>query len=111
MKQSESKKTDVEDRDEPVPLMSSDTDLSETEKVIPFWAEEFEVSKKIVKAAELVIRKRKAIEKKKIDIDIEQEQVTIKYHDGRPGCCNNTCSVSFFNGNLTFPGTICTSSW
>jgi len=85
MKQSESKKTDVEDRGEPVPLMSSDTDLSETEKVIPFWAEEFEVSKKIVKAVELVIRKRKGIEKKKIDIDIEQEQVTIKYHDGKTG--------------------------
>jgi len=42
-------------------------------------------TEKIVKAAELVIRKRKAIEKKKIDIDIEQEQVTIKYHDGKTG--------------------------
>jgi hypothetical protein len=66
MKQSESKKTDVEDRDEPVPLMSSDTDLSETEKVIPFWAEEFEVSKKIVKAAELVIRKERLLKKRKL---------------------------------------------
>jgi stress response protein YsnF len=80
-----SKKTDVEDRCQPVPLMSSDTDSSETEKVIPLWAEEFEVSKKIVKAAEIVIRKRRVIEKKKIDIDIEQEQVTIKYPDGKTG--------------------------
>jgi stress response protein YsnF len=85
VKQSESKKTDVEDRGEPVHLMSSDTDSSETEKVIHLWAEEFEVSKKIVKAAEVVIRKRRVIEKKKIDIDIEQEQVTIKYPDGRTG--------------------------
>jgi hypothetical protein len=50
VKQFESKKTDVEDRGEPVPLMSLDTDSSETEKVIPLWTEEFEVSKKIVKA-------------------------------------------------------------
>jgi stress response protein YsnF len=85
VKQSESKKTDVEDRGEPVHLMSSDTDSSETEKVIHLWAEEFEVSKKIVKAAEVVIRKRRVIEKKKIDIDIEQEQVTIKYPDGKTG--------------------------
>ena len=80
-----SKKTDVEDRGEPVHLMSSDTDSSEAEKVIHLWAEEFEVSKKIVKAAEVVIRKRRVIEKKKIDIDIEQEQVTIKYPDGKTG--------------------------
>ena len=44
--------------------MSSDTDSSETEKVIPLWAEEFEVSKKIVKAADIVITKRRVIEKR-----------------------------------------------
>jgi stress response protein YsnF len=89
VKQSESKKTDVEDRGELVPLMSSSgtdtsgTDSSETERVIPLWAEEFEVSKKMVKVAEIVIRKRRVTEKKKINIDIEQEQVTIKYPDGK----------------------------
>jgi stress response protein YsnF len=83
VKQFESKKTDVEDRGEPVPLMSLDTDSSETEKVIPLWAEEFEVSKKMVKAAEIVIRKRRVTEKKKIHIDIEKEQVIIKYPDGK----------------------------
>jgi len=86
VKQSESKKSDVEDRGELVPLMSSspsDTDSLETEKVIPLWAEEIEVNKKMVKVAEIVIKKRKVTEKKKIDIDIEQEQVTIKYPDGK----------------------------
>jgi stress response protein YsnF len=86
VKQSESKKSDVEDRGELVPLMSSspsDTDSLETEKVIPLWAEETEVNKKMVKVAEIVIKKRKVTEKKKIDIDIEQEQVTIKYPDGK----------------------------
>lgn len=85
VKQSESKKSDVEDRGELVPLMSSpsDTDSLETEKVIPLWAEEIEVNKKMVKVAEIVIKKRKVTEKKKIDIDIEQEQVTVKYPDGK----------------------------
>jgi stress response protein YsnF len=86
VKQSESKKTDVEDRGELVPLMSyspSGTDSSETERVIPLWAEEIEVSKKMVKVAEIVIRKRRVTEKKKIDIDIEKEQATVKYPDGK----------------------------
>jgi stress response protein YsnF len=86
VKQSESKKSDVEDRGELVPLMSSspsDTDSLETEKVIPLWAEEIEVNKEMVKVAEIVIKKRKVTEKKKIDIDIEQEQVTVKYPDGK----------------------------
>jgi stress response protein YsnF len=86
VKQSESKKSDVEDRGELIPLMSSslsDADSSETEKLIPLWAEEIEVSKKMVKVAEIVIRKRRVTEKKKIDIDIKKEQVTIKYPDGK----------------------------
>lgn len=85
VKQSESKKSDVEDRGELVPLMSSsssDIDESETEKVIPLWAEEIEVNKKMVKVAEIVIKKRKVTEKKSIDINIKKEEVIIKYPDG-----------------------------
>lgn len=80
VKQSESKKSYVEDKGELVPLMSSS---SETEKVIPLWAEEIEVSKKMVKVAEVMIKKRRVTEKKKIDIGIKKEQVTIKYPDGK----------------------------
>jgi stress response protein YsnF len=85
VKQSESKKSDVEDRGELVPLMSSspsDTDSLETEKVIPLWAEEIEVNKKMVKVAEIVIKKRKVTEKKSIDINIKKEEVIIIYPDG-----------------------------
>ena len=86
VKQSETKKSDAEDRGELVPLMSSSSsynDSSETEKVIPLWAEEIEISKKMVKVAEIVIKKRRVTETKKIDIDIKKEQVTIKYPDGK----------------------------
>ncbi|MFL6508424.1 MAG: hypothetical protein ACJ704_10880 [Nitrososphaeraceae archaeon] len=37
----------------------------------------------MVKVAEIVITKRRVIEKKKIDVDIRGEEVTIKYPDGR----------------------------
>ena len=86
VKQSETKKSDAEYRGELVPLMSSSssyTDSSETEKVIPLWAEEIEVSKKMVKVAEIVIKKRRVTETKKIDIGIKKEQVTIRYPDGK----------------------------
>ena len=65
-------------------LMSSSVDdnKSETEKAIPLWAEELEINKKMVKVAEIVIRKGRVIEKKKIDVNIKKE-VTIKYPDGR----------------------------
>jgi stress response protein YsnF len=85
VKQYGAKKSDAEDRGELVPLMSSsvNTDSSETEKVIPLMAEEIEVSKKTVKVAEIVIKKRRVTETKKIDIGIKKEQVTIKYPDGK----------------------------
>jgi stress response protein YsnF len=66
--QSESKRSDAEDRREVVALMSSSVDdnKSETEKAIPLWAEELEINKKMVKVAEIVIRKGRVIEKKKM---------------------------------------------
>ena len=81
VKQSVSKKSEVEDNAELVPIFI-DSNSSETEKVIPLWAEELDVSKKMVKVAEIVIKKREVIEKKSIDIDIKKEEVTINYPDG-----------------------------
>ena len=85
VKQSVSKESKIEDRGELVPLLSlpSDKSNSETEKVIPLYEEQFEISKKIVKVAEIIIRKRRVTEKKKIDIDIIREEVTIKHPSGK----------------------------
>jgi stress response protein YsnF len=55
----------------------------EKEKVIPLYEEQFEIIKKMVKVAEIVITKRIVTEKKKVDIDIRGEEVKIKYPDGR----------------------------
>ena len=87
--QSISKKDKIESRGELVPLFSSSSDdgsseiQSESEKIIPLYKEEFEIIKKVVKVAEIVITKRRITEKKTIDIDLRGEQVKIKYPDRR----------------------------
>ncbi len=99
VEQSVKKKNKIENRGELVPLFSSSSATAasydedevkgnsetqiEKEKVIPLYEEQFEISKKMVKVAEIVITKRRVIEKKKIDVDIRGEEVTIKYPDGR----------------------------
>ena len=83
VKLSVAKKGDLKDA-ELVPLFSSsDSNAAETEKVIPLLGEEFEINKKMVKLAEIVIKKRRITEKNKIDIDIKKEEVKIKYPDGK----------------------------
>jgi stress response protein YsnF len=100
VEQSIKKKNKIENRGELVPLLStssssadndevkgnSETQIEkekEKEKVIPLYEEQFEIIKRMVKVAEIVITKRRVTEKKKIDIDIRGEDVTIKYPDGR----------------------------
>ena len=97
VEQSVSKKSKIENRGELVPLLSTSNDEEEEvgnsktqsekerekEKVIPLYEEQFEVVKKTVKVAEIVITKRRVTEKKILDIDIRTEEVTIKYPDGR----------------------------
>jgi stress response protein YsnF len=94
VKQSISKKNEMQNRGEPVPLLSSSSSSSdsgnsetqpesETEKVISLYEEQFEIVKKVVKVAEIAITKRSITETKTIDIDLRGEQVKIKYPDGR----------------------------
>jgi stress response protein YsnF len=90
--QSIKKKNIIENRGELIPLFtSSDEDSSKTqrekenekERIIPLYEEQFEIIKKMVKVAEIVITKRRVTVKKKIDIDIGAEEVTLEYPDGR----------------------------
>jgi len=55
---------------------------TEKERIIPLYEEQFEIIKKRVKVAEIVITKRRITEKK-VDIDIITEEVTLEYPDGR----------------------------
>jgi stress response protein YsnF len=87
--QSIKKKNIIENRGELIPLLSSSSDKDsseaqrEKERIIPLYEEQFEIIKKMVKVAEIVITKRRVTEKKKIDIDIGAEEVTLEYPDGR----------------------------
>ena len=54
-----------------------------TQKVIPLYAEQLVITKKKVKIGEIVIRKNKVIEDKKVHVDIEKERVTIEYPNGK----------------------------
>lgn len=52
------------------------------EKVIPLWGEEVIVSKKMVKLGEIVIKKYRVNEIRKIDVEVRHEKLTAKYpHD------------------------------
>ncbi len=64
-----------------VPLVEGQ-EKNETEKIVPIWGEEIIVSKRKVKLGEIIIRKRRIIENKKIDVDIRKEKVIVEYPDG-----------------------------
>ena len=88
VEQSIKKKNIIENRGELIPLFSSssyeDSEIHrEKERIIPLYEEQFEIIKKRVKVAEIVITKRRITEKKKVDIDIITEEVTLEYPDGR----------------------------
>ncbi len=51
------------------------------ENIIPIWGEEITINKKMVKMGEIVIRKYEINEKQKVDVDIRNEKLTIKYPD------------------------------
>jgi stress response protein YsnF len=55
---------------------------NETEKIVPIWGEEIIVSKRKVKLGEIIIRKRRIIENKKIDVDIRKEKIIVEYPNG-----------------------------
>ncbi|HEY9386785.1 MAG TPA: DUF2382 domain-containing protein [Nitrososphaeraceae archaeon] len=54
----------------------------ETEKRIPIWGEAIVVNKRKVQLGEVIIRKRRIIETRKIDVDIKKEKVSVEYPGG-----------------------------
>jgi stress response protein YsnF len=89
VEQSIKKKNIIKNRGELIPLFPSSSSYEdseiyrEKERIIPLYEEQFEIIKKRVKVAEIVITKRRFTEKKKVDIDISTEEVTLEYPDGR----------------------------
>ena len=76
----ENKKPGTKIEGEIIPLFDVDEDGGEakdTKKIIPIYAEQILVSKKIVQIGEVVISKRSVTENRDIRIDTIKEEVTI----------------------------------
>ena len=69
---------DKEPKGQFVPLSKN-----EEQKVIPLFGEKIIITKKMTKLNELVIRKKRIVENKKIKVNITKETVKIKRPDGK----------------------------
>jgi stress response protein YsnF len=76
-----------------VPLIEGQ-EKNGTEKIVPIWGEEIIVSKRKVKLGEIIIRRRRIIENKKIDVDIKKEKVIVEYPNGVKEELTTTASSS-----------------
>src|SRR5919107_5794375 len=76
-----------------VPLIEGQ-EKNETEKIVPIWGEEIIVSKRKVKLGEIIIRKKRIIENKKIYVDIKKEKVIVEYPNGVKEELTTTASSS-----------------
>jgi stress response protein YsnF len=69
---------------EQIPLVDNNLDgTSAIEKVIPIWGEEIVVNKRAVRIGEIVIKKYRVTQNRKVELDITKEKLTIEYPDGR----------------------------
>ncbi len=73
------KSSNMEPKGEFVPISST----KEMEKVIPVFGEKIIITKKMAKLNDLVIRKRRIVENKKIKVNVTKESVKIKRSDGK----------------------------
>ena len=55
----------------------------DVEKVIPVFGEKIVITKKMTKLNDLVIRKRRIVENKKIKVNVTKERVSIEHPDGK----------------------------
>ena len=53
------------------------------EQVIPIWGEQIIIDKKMVKLGEIVIKKSRISEKRKVGVEVRREKITVKYPDGK----------------------------
>jgi stress response protein YsnF len=69
---------EMKSRGEFVPISKEDM-----EKVIPLFGEKIIVTKKMTKLNEIVIRKKRIVENKKVKVNVTKESVKIKHPNGK----------------------------
>jgi stress response protein YsnF len=76
--ESAKKTVDMKAMGEFVPVSKGDL-----EKVIPVFGEKIIITKKMTKLNELVIKKRRIVENKKIKVDVTKERVKVQHPNGK----------------------------
>lgn len=76
--ETEKKSGNMEPKGEFVPISTK-----EEEKVIPVFGEKIIITKKMTRLNDLVIRKRRIVENKRIRVNVTKESVKIKHPDGK----------------------------
>jgi stress response protein YsnF len=72
------KSSNIEPKGKFVPISGA-----EVEKIIPVFGQKIIITKKMTKLNDLVIRKRRIIENKKIKVNVTKESVKIKHPNGK----------------------------
>src|SRR5829696_7265829 len=56
---------------------------NENQALIPIYAEEITISKKLVKVGEILLSKRRVVEEENVNVDTTKERISIEHPDGR----------------------------
>jgi hypothetical protein len=56
---------------------------NENQGLIPIYAEEITISKKLVKVGEILLSKRRVVEEKNVNVDTTKERISVEHPDGR----------------------------
>ncbi len=66
--------------EKPVSLLDgTKADLNDNQQTLELWGEEVIINKKRVKLAEIVLKKYQVNEKRKIDVEVKREKLTLKF--------------------------------
>ena len=74
---------DIKNEEETTTITTTKNSENDQLQLIPLYAEEITISKKIVKVGEIAISKRRIVEKENVDIDMIKERINVEYGDGR----------------------------
>ena len=68
-----------------IPSSSNNEELTKNKNqaLIPIYAEEITISKKLVKVGEILLSKRRVIEEENINVDTTKERISVEHPDGR----------------------------
>jgi hypothetical protein len=56
---------------------------NENQGLIPIYAEEITISKKLVKVGEILLSKRRVVEEENVNVDTTKERISVEHPDGR----------------------------